>query len=81
MQELLVAAILIFLLYVIMVGCSLKMASPIMPPHITTTATGMEPSPPQRPIYFPRPIYPFPRTFSENNLRSFSPQYRDPIKH
>ncbi|CCV02191.1 hypothetical protein IIV25_173L [Invertebrate iridovirus 25] len=74
MQELIAMAVLLLALVVVIVGFQIK---PITSPVLQ--AVPQQPIQPQVvPIYFPRPMYPFPRLGYP--IRQFPPPIRPPIK-
>ena len=74
MQELVSILVLLLALIVILVGYNVKSA-PSPHPVVQATSQPIEPLP----IYFPRPIYPFPRL--NYPIRGFRPPMRPPIKY
>lgn len=76
MQEFVAIAVLLLALVVLLVGYQMK---PVTTPSSQTSISVPQPIQPQVvPIYFPRPIYPFPRLGYP--IRNFPPPIRSPIK-
>ncbi|ADO00456.1 hypothetical protein WIV_gp112 [Wiseana iridescent virus] len=75
MQELIAMAVLLLALVVVIVGFQIK---PITSPVLQTSIPQQPIQPQVVPIYFPRPMYPFPRLGYP--IRQFPPPIRPPIK-
>ena len=76
MQELIAIIVLLLALATVIVGYNMS-KTPILPPPIASVSQPIQPQ--VVPIYFPRPIYPYPRLGFP--VRKFSPVMRQPIRH
>jgi hypothetical protein len=77
MQELIAISVLLLALVIVLVGYNMKSVSPVVVQASTPISGSIEPQ--IVPIYFPRPIYPFPRMGYP--IRQFPPPLRPPIRY
>lgn len=76
MQELIVISVLLLALVIVLVGYNMKSVPPVVQASVPVSGS-IEPQ--LVPIYFPRPIYPFPRMGYP--IRRFPPPLRPPIRY